>query len=421
MFLFNELIIYMKKGFLITCVIITCIATAIVLSNLTTLIVHEAETDLQEYNETYADGKYYGIGDKLMGDVEDVFVKQDNCIDILINMNNWLHNNKYFKYFEGRADQISYISNEIEGEFKDTYNDILNAFWLGPDDIEHFEIKTCEGSIFKETDFYHNKSLTNEPGRLCDGELPIVMGCRFRNKYEVGDTLDIYNFFYVGKAKIIGFLEANSKTVDSNGNIYVLDDSVILPFFTDFSGEESSIYMRCLFLQKNNGKLYSKLTAEDLQDMVNEYMSYLGITGAYFVFGAKNQWQVVFATNLDNMINDIGKIAIGITAFSSITLAIFLFVKIKKSERYFGIMAINGFNKNQIRYLVLLEVLMIITMSLVLGIAITGLIHDISYQEYDVNYLKGLFPLVITGIAGFVIGEFNIENQELSSLISRKE
>ena len=167
--------------------------------------------------------------------------------------------------------------------------------------------------------------------------------------------------------------------------------------------------------------MYSKLNAEDLQEMVNDYASYLGIAGGYFVFGAKNQWQAVFATNLDNMIDDIRKIAIGITSFSALAIAIYLFVKIKRSERYFGIMAINGFTKGQIRNLVISEVFMIVIGSVIIGIAGTMLVHDISYQEYDINYLRGLIPILVTGVIGLIIGLIGVERQELSNLISRKE
>ncbi len=421
MFFISETIIYMKKGFLITSVIIICTAISIVLSNLTSLVVHEAEADMKKYKETYADGKFYGIGDKLMGDAGEIFTKKENHVQILQDMNTWLHNNENFEYFEGRPDNVSYINPNVEGEFKDTYNDILKAYWLGPEDIEHFDIKVKEGRIFKDEDFIHRENLTNENGQKCEGELPIILGSLFCDRYNVGDTIEIYNMFFMGTARVVGILETNSKTVNSQGNIYVLDDSVILPFFTEFSGKESLRYLRTLFYQKNNGIMYSKLNAEDLQEMVNDYASYLGIAGGYFVFGAKNQWQAVFATNLDNMIDDIRKIAIGITSFSALAIAIYLFVKIKRSERYFGIMAINGFTKGQIRNLVISEVFMIVIGSVIIGIAGTMLVHDISYQEYDINYLRGLIPILVTGVIGLIIGLIGVERQELSNLISRKE
>lgn len=412
MTLLSEFLMYMKHSIVITAFIACSIITAVVLVDFSSLMLHEAQLDFDKYEEIYDTGKYYGIGDNFFNEAGEALRNMDDYVDILVDFNNWLLRNGKFKYLEGREEYISYIDKKGEN------HQSAESYWTSPEDIAHFGLSVCEGRMLEENDFIHTKGMANDTGLRSDDELPIVLGYGFMDKYHLGETIEVYHNLFAGKAKIVGFLNQDS-TVFSiyTQSVLPLDNCFIFPFFNRFSGQESTKYMRILYYQKNFCRIYSKYSTDDVQDMINEYTSSLGIPGGYFVFASNHQWQPVFAENLDDIVGGIKGIAVGISLFSALSLGLYLFVKIRKSLRYYGILLLNGFSSRQIMRMIFGEVVVVMFASFGMGLLISYIIKNNSYREYDINLFAGIVPMLVIGFVGALVALIVVNKYDISTSI----
>ncbi len=410
--LISEFCAYMKRSFFICAFMVFSIVTAIVLFNFSSLMLHEAQLDFDKYEEVYDEGKYYGIGDNFFDEAGEALRNMDNYVDLLVDFNNWLLNNGRFKYLEGREEFISYIDNKGENHRS------TESYWTSPNDITHFGLNVCKGRMLEQQDFIHTKGMANDTGLRSDDELPIVLGYGFIDKYDLGDTIEVYHNLFAGKARIVGFLNQGS-TVFSiyTQGVISLDNYFVFPFFNQFSGNESTKYMRILYYQKNFCRVYSRYSTDDTQDMINEYTSLLGIPGGYIVFASNHQWQPVFAKNLDETVTGIKGVAIGISLFSALSLGLYLFVKIRKSLKYYGILLLNGFSSRQIMKLIFGEVIVVMITSFGIGLLISYIIKNNSYQEYDINMLTGIVPMLAIGLVGAIVALIVVNRYDISTSI----
>ncbi len=412
MTLLSEFLVYMKHSIVITAFIVCSIITSVVLVDFSSLMLHEAQLDFDKYEEIYDTGKYYGIGDNFFNEAGEALRNMDDYVDILVDFNNWLLRNGKFKYLEGREEYISYIDKKGEN------HQSAESYWTSPEDIAHFGLSVCEGRMLEDRDFVHTQGMANEAGKRSEDEVSVVMGNSFRNEYEIGDTIEIYHILYSGKARIVGFLEKGSNvySVLTHGLIS-LDNFFVFPFFNSFSGNESDQYMRICYYQKNNSRIYAKYSVDDVQDMINEYTSSLGIPGGYFVFASNHQWQPVFAENLDDIVGGIKGIAVGMSLFSALSLGLYLFVKIRKSLRYYGILLLNGFSSRQIMRMIFGEVVVVMFASFGMGLLISYIIKDNSYREYDINLFAGIVPMLVIGFVGALVALIVVNKYDISTSI----
>lgn len=417
MALFGEFRVYVRKGIVVSVFILLCMLTSIALYNISALAVHEAELDFDKYIEVFNSGQYYGVGDTLFDGYEKDLVKIDDHIELLSDFNNWLHNNGKFEYLEGRNEGIGY-ADKYKGKTPEGYfSESMITYWLSPNEIQHFDIKVCEGRNFTDEDFVHTKGMTNEAGQISKDEICILAGNMMKGKYSLGDTIDMYHILFAGKAKIVGFLEEKTNVVDSMGNVQSLDNTFVFPFFNRFSGDETTTYMRILYLQRNFGKVYTKYSVDDMQDMINEYTSFLGIPGSYRVGSSNHRWQPVFAKNLDDVVDGLKGIAVGISLFSAVVLGLYLFVKIRKSLKYYGVLLLNGFSGEQIKKMIFGEVILLMSASFAAGVIVSSVVKDIYYYEYDINLFAGVVPMLIIGSFGAMIAMILVNRYDIASSI----
>jgi len=410
MTILSEFLAYMKRSIIITIFIVCSIISTVVLVIFSSLMLHEAQLDFDKYKEVYDEGKFYGLGDNFFDEAEKALGSKKDHVKILAEVNDWLRSNDKFEYLEGRQEYISYVDKSGQ-----THNS-ADSYWTSPEDIKHFGLGVAKGRMLDERDFVHTQGMANVTGARSEDEVSIVMGDAFRDDYEIGDTIEVYHILYAGKARIVGFLEKGSYvySVLTKGLIS-LDDHFVFPFFNSFSGNESDIYMRVLYYQKNNSRIYAKYSVDDVQDMINEYTSSLGIPGGYFVFASTHQWQPVFAKNLDDIVGGIKGIAVGISLFSALSLGLYLFVKIRKSLKYYGILLLNGFSSRQIMMMIFGEVVVVMLSSFGIGLLISYVIKDNSYREYDINMLTGIIPMLVIGLVGALVALILVNKYDIST------
>ena len=420
MVILKEFFTYAKKSCLLSLFIVLCVIASIVLFNSSSLIIHEAELDFDKYKEIYTDGHYMGLGDKLYDEVEKSFLSRNDHIDVLISINDWLHENDLFEYFEGKIENIAYSDSYTPKTSEGYFAESMKTYWISPDEIQHFDLTVNDGRMLSEEDFFHTAGMAMSPGAESEDEIHILAGNSLKSKYSVGDTIDMYHVLFAGKARIVGFLNKSANVVDQNGNVFCVDDNLVFPYFNTFTGNETEIYMRILYLQKNNGKIYSKYSVDDTQDMINEYTSSLGIPGSYFVCASNHQWQPVFSKNLDDVVSGLKSLAVGISFFSALALGLYLFIKIRKSLRYYGILLLNGFTAMQIKMMIFAEVFAVMASSFTIGLIVSYVLKDSYYREYDINLFTGVIPMLLIGLTDALVAFIAVTRYDVSTSISEE-
>lgn len=420
MIVLKEFFTYVKKSCFLSLFIVLCVISSIVLFNSSSLIIHEAELDFNKYKEIYTDGQYMGLGDKLYDEVEKSFLSRNDHIDVLISFNDWLHENDLFEFLEGKNETIAYSDKYTPISPEGYFTGSMQTYWLSQNDIKHYGLTVSEGRNLSEEDFMHTNGMAMNPSEESKDEIHILAGNSLKSKYSVGDTIEMYHILFAGRARIVGFLNKTANVVDHKGNVICIDDTFVFPFFNSFSGNETEVYMRILYLQKNDGTIYSKYSVDDTQDMINEYTSSLGIPGSYFVFASEHQWQPIFAKNLDDVVGGLKSLAVGISFFTALALGLYLFVKIRKSLRYYGILLLNGFTAMQIKSMIFAEVFAVMASSFTIGLIVSYVLKDSYYREYDINLFTGIIPMLIIGLTGALVAFIAVTRYDVSTSISEE-
>ncbi len=358
-----------------------------------------------EYKEIYENGDYYILGDNFYNEIEVRFLLKNNWFDILEQFNKKLHEAEVFKYLEMRPQPLSlqnYNGREenlymyesgssglYKGVGKDSYS-AVKSYWLGSEVFDHFKLKISEGRYF-----------TNEEYVIDDIEyIAVILGDNYKGAYIIGDEFLIDDVIYTGIAKVVGFLEKGA-SVNNSSRLVSLDRYIILPmFYCDELPEhrEEGRSYKFLYYEKNNGIIYSKISPNDIQDIIHIMCQDLDINGAYFVCGATNQQVATFGISINNISNFIKYFAIGTNLFSGVVFSLYIYMKIRSCGRYYAILLINGFTKADILWMILHEVLFILILVGGIGTLSGKILCKLIFPGVTVSILQGLPTILVCGV-----------------------
>lgn len=406
---FYEMWFYIRKKATIVLFMILVGTIGLALMLCTGKLTDKVEEENAEYNRIYEDGKYSILADRFFGEVEQELKAKPQYWDILKEFNETLHSSDVFEYLEIR-EQYSEVfdyrgsdlnlkgyesgyTTRIQQRGTDVFSNI-KALWLGEEVFEHFNLKVSDGRLFEseEFDYYFSREQETLP--------PVLMGSGFLGDYQVGDIIYVNNFVMRGEAQVIGFLEAGSNIMNLAA-IQNIDRYLVFPMLRildEPENPEDRAWFRSLYYEKNNGLLYSDIAENDIQEIVIKECKRLGIDGAYIVCGANNQPAADLGLSLDNVVKIIRYFAVGVSAFSVLILLIYLTVKIKKSGRYYAVLLINGFSKQDIAVMVAGEAVTILGLSGVFGIFLGKVLCSALFPNYYVDSVNALLTLAASGI-----------------------
>lgn len=374
----------------------------------------EAERQNKEYDRIYEEGQYTILGDHFYGEVEQELKAKPEYWNILKELNEMLHQSEEFEYLEIR-EQFSEVfdyqggvenlkdyeygyTTMVEHRGTEAFSNI-KAIWLGEEVFEHFGLKVSEGRLFEtsEYDYYFGKEKEILP--------PVLMGSGFRDAYQVGDIIYVNNFVMRGEVRVVGFLKEGSYTMNL-ATLQCLDRYLVFPMLRindePENGEERGLF-RSLYYEKNNGLLYSCISREDMQSMVEAKCSQLGISGAYFVCGAENQPVANLGESLEDITKMIRYFAVGVLLFAVLILGLYLQRKIQQSGKYYAILFLNGFTRGNMITLILLEVFVILTGSAAGGILLGRIIVQWLFPGYQVGSIGMVSALLLSGITAVAV------------------
>ncbi len=401
--------------FLLSLVGIVCMGMAI------TLLL-QTNGQVQKYRETFEEKQYYTISDNFVGDNESDLTGEESLASLKAFLN-LIRSSEYFDYYM-MYDQQVYIEN-YEGDENNIYGyenrtDLdqmtkeipaddgtlksctsVKGFWVGENVINDFNLYLQKGENFQEKDFI-----------LTAGEpVSVILGSNYAGDYEVGEYIYVDFIFAGRKAKIIGILEEGANLY-YRGKFVNLDRFIIMPIFLNDDYNGQSIYRfeaNHFYTLRNSGLIATKLSMEDIQEIITGYSEEAGFETSYYVTEYDGTSKKTFGLGIIDIQFLLTILSVLITIIALIILTIFYLDKIKKNKRYYAILMMNGSNKKQIFGILFYEIVILLIFAYVSGTIIVLCLSPLA----DMDLLKtaallfvsaavfGLVPLLSSAIAFF--------------------
>lgn len=167
----------------------------------------------------------------------------------------------YDPYFQSDADAVLSEQNEVK---------MLYGYSVGENIDKLFLLETQNNQWFSKEDYFYS-----------DGDtIPIILGNNYQKYYSVGDVLPLVCSGLSLNCKVIDFLKPQSKIVH-NSAITELDNHILVPF-QNFSEErlqsEDKANIKMLYLNKNNGLIFTQLSTEKVKEIVLDYAEAAGLS-----------------------------------------------------------------------------------------------------------------------------------------------
>lgn len=167
----------------------------------------------------------------------------------------------YDPYFQSDADAVLSEQNEVK---------MLYGYSVGENIDKLFLLETQNNQWFSKEDYFYS-----------DGDtIPIILGNNYQKYYSVGDVLPLVCSGLSLNCKVIDFLKPQSKIVH-NSTVTELSNHILVPF-QNFSEErlqsEDKANIKMLYLNKNNGLIFTQLSTEKVKEIVLDYAEAAGLS-----------------------------------------------------------------------------------------------------------------------------------------------
>ncbi|MBQ7926122.1 MAG: ABC transporter permease [Lachnospiraceae bacterium] len=396
--------------------------TGIVCMGLAITLLLQTSDEVEKYKETFEEKQYYTIMDNFVGDNESELTGEESLI-CLKEFSDLVRNSEYFDYYM-LYDQQVYIE-DYKGNEKNIYgyeysadldkmtkklpaadgsNKIctcVKGFWMGENVINDFGIQIQKGACFEQKDF----TLTTE------SPISVILGSNYADEYEMGESIYVDFIFAAREAKVIGILEEGANLY-YRGKFVNLDRCVIMPIFLNDDYNGQALYRfetNHFYTLRNSGLIATKLSMEDIQEIITEYSEKAGFATSYYVTEYDGTSKKTFSIGIRDIQFLLTLLSVLITAIALMLLTIFYLNKIKRNKRYYAILMMNGSNKKQIYGILFCEIVLLIFFAYVLGTAIVISLSPLTGTDllmtagllFVSSLLFGLVPLLSSTLVFF--------------------
>lgn len=380
--------------------------------------------------------KNYNIGDNLVGRAEKRFFDSEDSIGRLKRFYSMLSSSTEFKYLEIYKQPIEV--NNFKGDCNFLYGygsgqydtqplkrertlsngftgifSTVNTIWLSDNSFDCFDI-VVDGRTFTDDEYYYHK----------DYVMPVILGAKYKNYYQIGDTFYVDAIVTRGEAQVVGFLK-DGTNISTGTRFDNLDNYMILPMIHDKSiVSDESDYLRqvILYLMKINGVIVSSnLSANEVQTDINRMCQECQITPSSYVDGATNSQSYVLGLNIDQITEALTAISLFLVLFSCFNLSVFMYTKIKRRLKYYAILSLCNFTMHELYTMIVIEVIRLIVISNLLSIALSGILFviiQIPFKAQFLVYLLGVdFVVILTSTLPAI---YELRNSDMTVLFRRR-
>ncbi len=371
---------------ILTLQIIFTAATSVVANTL-----HNDVSTENVYIETNKDYHYYSVLDILINEDEQTFLSKPDHITRLKILLSMIHNDESIEFFERYENPIHIFDEDIPDIFLRGYesgNNSRNRFWAEGHVVSNVKCVWMGDNVWEEFGISFESGRKWEKDEEDSEIIPVVLGNAYKDIYEIGDMFEgLTPTRYTDENttfKVCGILEKDAVMIGRfdyiNLDRYMLiplPDKQALPLAPNENDEQYTI-----FICKLNGLVKTKLSANEVQFLMNELCKKVEFYPPLFVRGAtdiENHMVVLTSSEMLDIADRLSLILIIMTLFCAIT-GIILFIE--KKRRYLSILQLNGYSQTECSLIIfgVLVVSLIIgnVIGLMLGAFVSYLIFGIS-------------------------------------------
>lgn len=349
---------------------------------------------------SHQDKEIYRLVDNLVGQYETEFFQNSDSMARLKIMYSKLKNNPQFEYLEMYDNPIVLISDRIPDEVLYTYEDgggdthrgeedggeIFNevkCFWMSRNVADLFQLQCEQGEFWRE----ENKNAS---------PIPLVLGSQYKDIFAVGDVIEgLSPVSPRGEFEVTGILKKGAYLV-YQGQVLSLDRYVLMPMQdgSDVIMPNERAQQRFLYLFKINGALYSDLSANELQTLIQDICESSGVSPVSSVEGATNQQSKLVEMNMQDVSRILKKMVTLLYVFSAVATILFMIMKIDKNNRYYSILLLNGFSYKQVMSIIMGSLVLLMVLSETMAILLYCFVTTVLWEGAALS----LFTIVIHDI-----------------------
>ena len=174
---------------------------------------------------------------------------------------------------------------------------------------------------------------------------------------------------------------------------------------------------KILYLFKINGTLYSTLSANELQSIVQEICENSGVIPSSKVSTATNSKSYILNQSMLDILCIFEKMLFMLNVFATVATILYTVIKIDKNKEYYAILTLNGFPLKQISLIVMGTVVIALIMAGLIAGVIYWFIAYVLLYIHDFPVIRILIfnveLILIVGISGYL----KIRNLDISLYI----
>ncbi|MGL5867563.1 hypothetical protein, partial [Clostridium chrysemydis] len=350
--------------------------------------INDINKSTDNVKDSFSNGVYYKIDNRISQNELNAFNKDtiDKDISELIKIKNKLNEDKEIRF-------LSAESNEVMIKKDETINNTIVTY--EPIKYKNHDYLRVQGLCVNE-EFLKDMNYKFISGGVGDfqrksNEFPIILGSSYREKYKVLDT--IYSIDLIAdsniqeiKMKVVGILDSGNYVYE-NGIMAegkLLDNTIIYPFNDGVLKKErkdermEGIVKSSLVNHISAGYLVTQ-NREYINEISNELLEYK----YKFKLVDLNDSIKEYKNEIKDSLSPVIVTSIIVILFSLISVIIVMINSISKDKREYGINIMVGATLKDIKFRVIGELYVLLSLSLIVSGVILNTIPELKFNIFD--------------------------------------
>lgn len=386
--------------------------------------INDINKSTDNVKDSFSNGVYYKIDNRISQNELNAFNKDtiDKDISELIKIKNKLNEDKEIRF-------LSAESNEVMIKKDETINNTIVTY--EPIKYKNHDYLRVQGLCVNE-EFLKDMNYKFISGGVGDfqrksNEFPIILGSSYREKYKVLDT--IYSIDLIAdsniqeiKMKVVGILDSGNYVYE-NGIMAegkLLDNTIIYPFNDGVLKKErkdermEGIVKSSLVNHISAGYLVTQ-NREYINEISNELLEYK----YKFKLVDLNDSIKEYKNEIKDSLSPVIVTSIIVILFSLISVIIVMINSISKDKREYGINIMVGATLKDIKFRVIGELYVLLSLSLIVSGVILNTIPELKFNIFDF-LLASLCMIFLIALVSLIL-IYNLNKISIDTLMRRKE
>lgn len=386
--------------------------------------INDINKSTDNVKDSFSNGVYYKIDNRISQNELNAFNKDtiDKDISELIKIKNKLNEDKEIRF-------LSAESNEVMIKKDETINNTIVTY--EPIKYKNHDYLRVQGLCVNE-EFLKDMNYKFISGGVGDfqrksNEFPIILGSSYKEKYKVLDT--IYSIDLIAdsniqeiKMKVVGILDSGNYVYE-NGIMAegkLLDNTIIYPFNDGVLKKErkdermEGIVKSSLVNHISAGYLVTQ-NREYINEISNELLEYK----YKFKLVDLNDSIKEYKNEIKDSLSPVIVTSIIVILFSLISVIIVMINSISKDKREYGINIMVGATLKDIKFRVIGELYVLLSLSLIVSGVILNTIPELKFNIFDF-LLASLCMIFLIALVSLIL-IYNLNKISIDTLMRRKE